>query len=64
MGIPNAIAAYKKCLELSPNFTKARFNLGYIYAVNGSKPLAREQYNALLNIDADLAAKLLAAINK
>jgi tetratricopeptide (TPR) repeat protein len=60
----NAIAAYKRCLELAPNFTKARYNLGYIYVLNGNKPLAREQYGALLNLDADLAAKLLAAINK
>lgn len=61
---PSAIAAYKKCLELAPNFSKARYNLGYIYVLTGNKPLAREQYNALLNLDADLAAKLLAAINR
>lgn len=62
--LPNAITAYKRCLELAPNFTKARYNLGYIYALNGNKPLAREQYNALRDLDADLASKLLAAINK
>lgn len=61
---PNAIAALKKCLEIAPRFAKARFNLGSIYAVSGNKPAAREQYDALRNIDAALAAKLLDMINK
>lgn len=60
----NAIAAYKRCLELAPRFSKARYNLGYIYALNNNKALAREQYNALLEIDPELAGKLLEAINK
>jgi tetratricopeptide (TPR) repeat protein len=61
---PNAIAAYKRCLELAPRFVKARYNLGHLYATSGNKPLAREQYNALRDLDPELAAKLLDAINK
>jgi tetratricopeptide (TPR) repeat protein len=60
----NAIAAYKRCLELAPRFDKARYNLGYIYVLMGNKALAREQYNALLQLDQALAAKLLEAINR
>ena len=61
-----AIEAYKKCLELSPNFSKARFNLGYIYLYgkNKNKGGATEQYNALLTIDKESAAKLKVEIDK
>jgi tetratricopeptide (TPR) repeat protein len=59
-----AIAAYKRCLELSPNFTKARYNLGFIYVLEGNKAAAREQYNELQKLDKALADKLLQAINK
>ena len=60
----NAIAAYLKCLELSPRFVKARYNLGIIYALNKNKAAAMEQYNSLLAIDQALAAKLKAEIDK
>ena len=39
-----AIVAYQKCLELSPRFVKARYNLAIIYARNKNKsasPLRR-----------------------
>ncbi|MEP6904187.1 MAG: tetratricopeptide repeat protein [Actinomycetota bacterium] len=59
-----AIAAYNKCLQLAPRFAKARFSLGYTYLIKGDKPKARDQYNALRPIDADLAEKLRQAIEK
>ncbi|MCD9185289.1 MAG: tetratricopeptide repeat protein [Pyrinomonadaceae bacterium] len=59
-----AIEAYQKCLELSPKFSKARFNLGIIYVLRKDKAAATEQYNALLNLDKDLAGKLKAEIDK
>jgi tetratricopeptide (TPR) repeat protein len=58
-----AIAAYKRCLELAPNFARARFALGYTYLEGGKKDLAREQYNELKNIDAALAERLRVAID-
>jgi tetratricopeptide (TPR) repeat protein len=57
-----AIAAYNKCLSLAPRFAKARFSLGYTYLINKDKPKAREQYNLLRPIDANLAEKLRQAI--
>ncbi|MBE7516254.1 MAG: tetratricopeptide repeat protein [Chloracidobacterium sp.] len=59
-----AIDAYLKCIELNPNFSRARFNLGYIYLLKGDKASANEQYNRLLATDAALAAKLRAEIDK
>jgi len=59
-----AIAAYLKCLELSPRFAKARFNLGIMYTLGKNKSAAMEQYNSLLALDESLAAKLKAVIDK
>ena len=59
-----AIAAYRKCLELSPRFARARFNLGYILNNQKNKTAALEQYNSLLQLDPSLAAKLKAEIDK
>lgn len=59
-----AIGAYLKCLSLSPNFAKARFNLGFIYRVKKDKLSATEQYNILTKLDPALAAKLKAEIDK
>ncbi len=61
---PKAIAAYLRCLELSPNFLKARYNLGYIYVLQGEKSSAKKQADTILKFDADLAAKLNEAIKK
>jgi len=58
----NAIAAYKDCLEISPLFARARYNLGYVYTQKGNNIAAREQYDALQQIDTSLAGKLLAVI--
>lgn len=60
--VPSAIVAYKKCLDLNPNFPKVIFNLGYSYVLNNDKKSARDQYNLLLKLDGDLAAKLLQQI--
>lgn len=59
-----AITAYKKALELSPRYAKARYNLGYMYVLGGDLTAAREQQTALKNLDPDLAAKLLEAMDK
>ncbi|MDQ6788218.1 MAG: tetratricopeptide repeat protein [Acidobacteriota bacterium] len=59
-----AIDAYLKSLELSPDFAKARFNLGLTYFVKGDLPAAREQYTILLKTDKTLAEKLKALIDK
>jgi tetratricopeptide (TPR) repeat protein len=59
-----AVEAYLKTLELNPNYTRARFNLGLAYFVAGNLPAAREQYGALLKTNKDLADKLKAVIDK
>jgi tetratricopeptide (TPR) repeat protein len=59
-----AIAAYQKCLELSPRFVKARFNLGIMYTLAKNRTAAMEQYNSLLALDEALAAKLKVEIDK
>ena len=59
-----AIEAYNKCLQLSPRFAKARYNLGLTYFVNKNMSAANEQYEELLKIDKDLAAKLKATLDK
>lgn len=59
-----AIEAYRRCLEISPRFSKARYNLGVIYVFKNDKKSASEQYNALLNLDKDLAGKLKSEIDK
>lgn len=59
-----AIEAYKKSLELSPGFTKARYNLGAIYSIKGNKDAAREQHKELLTLDPALAEKLKQIIDK
>ena len=59
-----AIAAYLKSLELSPKFSKARFNLGIIYVLQKNKPASSAQYSELLPLNAKLAAALKAEIDK
>lgn len=59
-----AIEAYKQSLQLSPNFARARYNLGFMYFLGSDMNSAREQYDALLKIDKDLAEKLKQAIEK
>lgn len=59
-----AIEAYRRCLEISPLFSRARYNLGLIYVSKDEKNLALEQYNALLNLDKELSGKLKTQIDK
>jgi Tfp pilus assembly protein PilF len=51
-------------LQLYPQFTKARFNLGLAYFVNGNITAAQAQYDALMKQDKDLAAKLKQILDK
>lgn len=59
-----AVTAYKKAIQLSPRFAKARYNLGVVYIVQEKPDLAKEQVNALMEIDSKLAAKLRDAIDQ
>lgn len=59
-----AVAAYTRCLELAPNFARARFSLGVTYNTMGRKDLAREQLEFLRAIDPALAERLRAVIEK
>jgi len=59
-----AIESYTRCLQLNPNFVKARFNLGIIQLQKKNKAAAIEQHKFLLAQDAALAAKLKAEIDK
>lgn len=58
-----AITAYNKCLSLAPRFARARYALGLTYLIGKKdKVKAREQYNLLREVDANLAEKLKQAI--
>ena len=59
-----AIAAYSKCLELSPRFGRARYNLAIIQLLQKNKTAALEQYNLLREFDPELAGKLKVEIDK
>lgn len=59
-----AIESYKKALELSPKFAKARYNLGIIYTLEKNKAGAMEQYSSLLEVDKGLADKLKTEVDK
>jgi superkiller protein 3 len=62
--LDKAIAAYSKCLELSPRFGRARYNIGIVQLQKNNKPGATEQYNILVGIDRTLATKLKTEIDK
>jgi tetratricopeptide (TPR) repeat protein len=59
-----AIEAYAKCLDLSPRFVRARYNVAIIQLRQKNKTAALEQYNRLLVLDPDLAGKLKIEIDK
>lgn len=59
-----AIEAYKKTISLSPNFTKARFNLGYLYFLKKDLTSANEQYEILKKLDYITAVKLKQAMEQ
>lgn len=54
----DAIESYKKSIALSPNFMKANYNLGNAYIVDENMDAAKAQYNILLKLDKNYAAKL------
>lgn len=62
--VDKAIEAYKRSLDLNPNFPKAILNLGYMYVASGKMPLAKEQYNILLKMHPPSAEKLKAEMDK
>ncbi len=59
-----AIEAYTKCLELSPNFARARYNMAMVHLSEKQKAPATAQYNILLRMDQVLAGKLKAQLDK
>ncbi|HEX6279402.1 MAG TPA: tetratricopeptide repeat protein [Pyrinomonadaceae bacterium] len=59
-----ALEAYRKCLQLSPKFSRAWYNSGAIYVHLNKKNEAMTQYQALASLDADLASKLKQAIDQ
>ncbi len=59
-----ALEAYVKCLDLSPKYGKARYNLAQIYIQKKMKPQAQEQYNALVKLDPKIAELLKPQIDK
>jgi tetratricopeptide (TPR) repeat protein len=62
--LDKAIAAYSKCLEMSPRFARARYNIGMVQLQKNNKSGATEQYNILVGIDRALATKLKTEIDK
>jgi tetratricopeptide (TPR) repeat protein len=59
-----ALEAYRRSLELSPNFPRARYNAGLSFIRINDKNGAMDQYNSLVNLDKDLAGRLKAEIDK
>ncbi|MBP9664260.1 MAG: tetratricopeptide repeat protein [Pyrinomonadaceae bacterium] len=59
-----AIEAYTRCLSISPKFLKARFNLGIAQIRKKNRAAAMEQYERILPVDADLAARLKGEIDR
>ncbi|HUR99781.1 MAG TPA: tetratricopeptide repeat protein [Pyrinomonadaceae bacterium] len=62
--LDKAVAAYMKCLELSPKFVRARYNLAIIQLRQKNKTAALEQYNRLRELDPELAGKLKVEIDR
>jgi len=62
--LDKAIAAYSKCLEMSPRFARARYNIGIVQLEKKNKSAATEQYNILVDLDRALATKLKSEIDK
>jgi tetratricopeptide (TPR) repeat protein len=54
----DTVAALKKAVELKPKFAEARFNLGLVYHALGKKDEAAAQYEALKDLNQELAQKL------
>ena len=61
--LPEAQESFRQAIRLKPDFGKAYYNLGKCLLTMGNRDGALEQYNILMNIDADWAEKLEALIN-
>ncbi|GAC1397177.1 MAG: hypothetical protein NVSMB56_12190 [Pyrinomonadaceae bacterium] len=59
----SAIRAYRRCLQLKPNFALPHLSLGFTYVLTGDKQAARGEYETLRNLDPSKAEKLLKVIN-
>jgi tetratricopeptide (TPR) repeat protein len=59
----DALEAFKRAIQLKPDFGKAYYNLGKSYLAVGNRNGALEQYNILQSIDQDWAEKLDGLIN-
>jgi Flp pilus assembly protein TadD len=60
----SAILAYQKAVSLDPGNKKARSGLGKAYLETGKKPLASLEYEALRELDEELADELLALMSE
>ena len=61
--LPEAQESFRQAIRLKPDFGKAYYNLGKCLLAMGNRDGALEQYNIIMNIDADWAEKLDALIN-
>ncbi len=59
-----AVEVLKKSVTIQPAFWKGHFNLGLTYVYLGNKEMAMEEYKILKGLNAQMAEKLLADINK
>lgn len=62
--IDREIKVLSKAIKLRPRYASARYNLGIAYLKSGNKKAAKQQYEALKNIDNGIADALLKEINK
>lgn len=51
MNFAEAASAYQKCLEIKPDFSEVRNNLGFVYQKMGSPYKAEEEYKESYSID-------------
>ncbi len=58
------IEACKQAIRIRPNDANAHFNLGSAYVSMGNKEASMEEYKILKGLNAQMAEKLLANINK
>ncbi len=57
-----AIEAYRRCLDISPNFARVRYNLGFVLVQEKQWDRARAEQAVLKGQDKDLADRLLKVI--